>query len=179
MNVEEVKQKYHDVLKNKKLEYVLVTKVPQGLHTMYVDTYDPSRKIVNCFNSHKNDPKPKVAVKDVKNLYLVNCSAVESGNGTVFLAPIGAQEMLMFVRPFVRLFVRSCQVCLEQSIFVILAQIFKQSVRSQSSVSQQSVSNQSAVSQQLVSSKSAVSQLSVILLVISQSVSSQSAISQQ
>ena len=39
-------------------------------------------------------------------------------------------------------FVRPVQVCLEQSIFIFLAQIFKQSVSSQS-VSQQSVSQQS------------------------------------
>ena len=38
-----------------------------------------------------------------------------------FLAPIGAQEMLMSVRALVR----SVQTCLEQSIFIILAQIFK------------------------------------------------------
>ena len=40
------------------------------------------------------------------------------------LAPIGAQEKLMFVR--------SVRTCLEQSIFIILAQIFKQSVRNKS-----------------------------------------------
>ena len=36
----------------------------------------------------------------------------------------------------VRSFVRSVQVCLEQSIFIILAQIFKQSVRNKSAVSE-------------------------------------------
>ena len=53
---------------------------------------------------------------------------------STFLAPIGAQEMLMSVRPV--------QVCLEQSIFIILAQIFKQSVRNKSAVSGHSVSTQ-------------------------------------
>ena len=47
----------------------------------------------------------------------------------------------------VRSSVRSVQVCLELSFFNFLAQIFKQSVSSQSAVSQQSVSSQSAVSQ--------------------------------
>ena len=40
-----------------------------------------------------------------------------------FLAPTGAQEMLMFVRML--------HICLEQSIFIFLAQIFKQSVSRQ------------------------------------------------
>ena len=53
-------------------------------------------------------------------------------------------------------FVRPVQVCLEQSIFIFLAQILKQS-----EISQQSVSSQSAVSQQSVSRKSVVSQPSV------------------
>ena len=40
------------------------------------------------------------------------------------------------------MFVYSVQVCLEQSIFIILAQIFKQSVRNKSAVSEHSESNQ-------------------------------------
>ena len=36
-----------------------------------------------------------------------------------FLAPTGAQEVLILVRPFVR----SVQTCLEQSIFIFLGQI--------------------------------------------------------
>ena len=53
---------------------------------------------------------------------------------TYFLALIGAQETLILVRSSVR----SAQTCLEQSIFIILAQIFKQSVRTKSAVSEQS-----------------------------------------
>ena len=41
--------------------------------------------------------------------------------------------------------VRSAQVCLEQSIFIILAQIFKQSVRNKSAVSEHSESTQRAL----------------------------------
>ena len=41
---------------------------------------------------------------------------------TAFFVPTGAQEILMFDCLFVPL----CQTCLEQSIFIILAQIFKQ-----------------------------------------------------
>ena len=44
-----------------------------------------------------------------------------------------------------RLFVRSCQTCLEQSIFIILAQIFKQSVRNKSAVREHSESTQRAL----------------------------------
>ena len=42
-------------------------------------------------------------------------------------------------------FVHSFHVCLEQSIFIILAQIFKQSVRNKSAVSEHSVSTQWAL----------------------------------
>ena len=57
------------------------------------------------------------------------------------LAPTGAQEVLMFIRSFVR----AVQVCLEQSIFIILAQIFKQSVRNKSALSEHSESDQRAL----------------------------------
>ena len=69
----------------------------------------------------------------------------------VFKAPTGAQEMLMFVRSSVR----PVQVCLEQSIFIILAQIFKQSVRNKSAVNEQSESTQehSASNQRAISKK--------------------------
>ena len=40
-----------------------------------------------------------------------------------FLAPTGAQEVLLFVR----LFVCPVQVCLELSFFIFVAQIFKKS----------------------------------------------------
>ena len=42
----------------------------------------------------------------------------------------------------------SCQTCLEQSIFIIPAQIFKHSVRNKSAVSEQSVSTQRAIREQ-------------------------------
>ena len=67
-----------------------------------------------------------------------------------FLAPTGAQEMLMFVRSSVP----SCQTCLEQSIFIILAQIFKQSVRNKSAVSEHSESNQRAIREHSESTQS-------------------------
>ena len=41
--------------------------------------------------------------------------------------------------------VRPFQTCLEQSIFIILAQIFKQSVRNRSAVSEHSESDQGAI----------------------------------
>ena len=47
----------------------------------------------------------------------------------------------MFMRPSVH----PVQVCLDQSIFITLAQIFKQSVRNKSAVSEQSGSTQRAL----------------------------------
>ena len=51
------------------------------------------------------------------------------------------------------MFVCSFHLCLEQSIFIFFAQIFKQSVRNQWAVSEQSESSQWAVSEQSVSSQ--------------------------
>ena len=48
----------------------------------------------------------------------------------------------------VRAFVRSVQTCLEQSIFIILAQIFKHSVRNKSAVREHSESTQRAIREQ-------------------------------
>ena len=53
-----------------------------------------------------------------------------------------------------RSLVRSVQVCLEQSIFIILAQIFKQSVRNKSAVSEHSESTQRAIREQSESNQS-------------------------
>ena len=48
---------------------------------------------------------------------------------------------------FIRQFVRPFHLCLEQSIFIFLAQIFKQLVRNQSAVSEHSESNQRAINE--------------------------------
>ena len=53
----------------------------------------------------------------------------------------------------VRLSVRSAQYAQEHSICIILAQIFKQSVRNKSAVSEHFVSTQRAISEQSVSIK--------------------------
>ena len=52
--------------------------------------------------------------------------------------------------------VRSVQTCLEQSIFIILAQIFKLSVRNRSAVSEHSESNQRALREQSESNQRAI-----------------------
>ena len=57
---------------------------------------------------------------------------------------------------FVRSFVRPVQVCLEQSIFIILAQIFKQSVRNKSALSEHSESNQRGIREQSESDQRAL-----------------------
>ena len=59
-----------------------------------------------------------------------------------FLAPSGAQEMLMFVRLSFCLM----KVCLELSFFIFLSQVSLRSVSGQSQVSLRSVSGQSQVS---------------------------------
>ena len=56
----------------------------------------------------------------------------------------------MLVRPF--------QTCLEQSIFIVLAQIFKQSVRNKSAVSEHSVSPQRALREHSESTQRAISE---------------------
>ena len=58
--------------------------------------------------------------------------------------------MLISVRPFVC----SVQVCLEQLIFIILSQIFKQSVRNKSAVSEHSESTQRAIREHSESTQS-------------------------
>ena len=58
----------------------------------------------------------------------------------VLLAPTGAQGVTICLRPFVC----PVQSCLEQSIFILLAQIFKQSVRNKSAVNEHSKSTQKA-----------------------------------
>ena len=54
------------------------------------------------------------------------------------------------------MFVRSVQVCLKQSIFIILAQIFKQSVRNKSTVNEHSKSNQRTLREHSESTKRAL-----------------------
>ena len=50
---------------------------PQVAHSVYVDRYNASKKIVKCVNSlGKLDPNPRIQLKDVLNLYKVTCSAV-------------------------------------------------------------------------------------------------------
>ena len=63
------------------------------------------------------------------------------------------QELKESQSPFVLPFVRSVQICLELSIFIFLAQIFKLTSYELQSVSQQSISR-SAVSQQSFNSHS-------------------------
>ena len=93
-----------------------------------------------------------------------------------FQLRLGAQERLMFVRSYLR----SVQVCLELSIFIILAQTFKltskvslrslfQVLRSLLGLSQVSLSSVLALSQLCLSSLLALSQLSLSsLLALSQ-----------
>ena len=57
-------------------EYVLVYN-GGVLHSVYVDKYNPNKKIVTCQNSlgGRDTDFPKVRLNDVKNLYRVRCTA--------------------------------------------------------------------------------------------------------
>ena len=57
--------------------------------------------------------------------------------------------------------VRSVQVCLEQSIFIILAQIFKQSVRNKLAVSEHTESTQRSLTDHLESTQRAIREQSM------------------
>ena len=106
-------------------------------HTYLVRTFtlSPSSRIINAIMEHSVITKSRAM-----SSLLCKYSLVRVLN--TFLAPIGAQERLMLVSQLVR---SSVQTCLEQSIFIILAQIFKQSVRNKSAVSEHSESTQKAL----------------------------------
>ena len=81
-DVLEISTQQHDseLRKWKQNEYVLVYKYSsQSLHTVYVDKYDASKKIVECINSHGNiDQRPCIRLQDIVKLYRVTCTAVDA-----------------------------------------------------------------------------------------------------
>ena len=82
-NVVEIPRQQHESeLKNNlsKCEYVLVYKFsPQSLHAVYVESYDQTRKAVDCINSHgHNDQYPRISLANVIKLFKVNCTAVDT-----------------------------------------------------------------------------------------------------
>ena len=77
-------QQYDSELRKlKQNEYVLVyDNSPQSLHTVYVDKYDASKKIVKCLNSHgKKDQRPRIRLQDIVKLFRVTCTAVDAKKG--------------------------------------------------------------------------------------------------
>ena len=64
----------------KQNEYVLVYKYKgQSLHTVYVDKYDASAKIVECINSHGQSYQfPRIGLQDIVKLYRVTRTAVDA-----------------------------------------------------------------------------------------------------
>ena len=70
-----------ELKKLKQNEYVLVYEFKAGsrdLHTVYVDKYNESAKIVKCINSHgPKDQRPKIGLQDIVKLYRVTCTAVD------------------------------------------------------------------------------------------------------
>ena len=68
-----------ELKKLKQNEYVLVYEYKANdLHTVYVDKYNESAKIVKCINSHgPKDQRPKIALQDIVKLYRVTCTAVD------------------------------------------------------------------------------------------------------
>ena len=62
-------------------EYVLVYKYSSAgdLHTVYVQKYDATTKMVECINSHgPRDQFPIIKLQDIVKLYKVTCSAVDA-----------------------------------------------------------------------------------------------------
>ena len=61
-------------------EFTLVYDPPRiGLHTVYVESYDAQVQKVTCNNSWGSfDPNPKLDLKDIHSLYMVNCSTVDA-----------------------------------------------------------------------------------------------------
>ena len=86
LKVKEVSaEKFHDELDRKKhkYEFVLVYR-PQAnhkiKHTVYVVKYNEMKQLVTCMNSlGQTDPNPRIALKDILNLYKVSCQAVDAG----------------------------------------------------------------------------------------------------
>ena len=73
------KQQYDSKLRNwNQNEYVLVYKYsPKSLHSVYVEKYDASTKMVDCINSHgPKDQRPTIRLQDIVKLYIVTCTAV-------------------------------------------------------------------------------------------------------
>ena len=61
-------------------EYVLVYQYsPNSLHTVSVQYYNASIKMVECINSHgHNNQFPSIQLQDIVKLYRVTCSAVDA-----------------------------------------------------------------------------------------------------
>ena len=79
-DVKEIPEDHHDseLRKFNQNEYVLVYgDSTQSLHTVYVDEYDASAKMVKCINSHGHlDPYPSIPLQKIVKLYRVTCTAV-------------------------------------------------------------------------------------------------------
>ena len=87
-DVLEISTQQHDseLRKLKQNEYVLVYKYdphnPRSLHTVYVKSYDASKKIVEYIDSHgKRDQRPIIRLQDIVKLYRVTCTAVDAKKG--------------------------------------------------------------------------------------------------
>ena len=60
-------------------EFTLVYAPPQGPHSVYVRSYDQQAQRVTCINSWGMvDPRPVLVLKDVENLYRIDCSTVDA-----------------------------------------------------------------------------------------------------
>ena len=81
-DVLEIQTKKHEreLGKLKQNEYVLVYQYrPKSLHTVYVEKYDTSAKIVKCINSHgQQDEFPEIKLQDIVKLYKVTCTATDA-----------------------------------------------------------------------------------------------------
>ena len=70
-----------ELVRLKRKEFALVYDLPlnNGLHSVYVESYNQQVKKVTCINSWGMfvDPNPELALRDIDSLYRVNCSTLD------------------------------------------------------------------------------------------------------
>ena len=80
-DIEEIPNHQHDseLRKWKQNEYVLVYQYSaQSQHTVYVEKYNASAKMVECINSHgQKDQRRRISIQDIIKLYRVTCTALQ------------------------------------------------------------------------------------------------------
>ena len=94
-DIEEIPNHQHDseLRKWKQNEYVLVYQYSaQSQHTVYVEKYNASAKMVECINSHgQKDQRQCIKIQDIIKLYRVTCTALQG------LPGLGIDRKISFI----------------------------------------------------------------------------------